>query len=147
MQCPVCLECTVDRTVPCAHALCDACAEAWMRRGHHTCPTCRTPIVNMTSRPVEDVGGGVRILFDATGGAQEHLGITLTASSMCAGVRITRLDRRDLAHRAGLRIGEVITHINSRPMTDHKVAIDVMETARVARVSLCLRVRRWRMGF
>lgn len=146
MECPACLECTIDRVVPCGHSLCEACADKWMERGHTTCPMCRAPMVSITSKEHIYVGRNtIRISFDSS---PYHMGVTLTASAVRDGVRVRALNRRDLAYRSGLRTGDVITHINSMAIVDHRAAVDIIDIARSSNIPLYLNVRRpWRFTF
>lgn len=70
----------------------------------------------------------------------DHLGITVCSSRH--GIRIRKLVRRDLAYRTGLRNGDIITHINSIPVSDHRTAVHIIEAARENLIPISFRIRR-----
>ncbi len=70
------------------------------------------------------------------------MGVTLTSGQQ--GVRVIRLNRRDLGYTYGLRVGDVITHINNIPIGDHQMAINIMDRARMTSLPIRLSVRRRR---
>ena len=125
-ECPVCFNPTENRVQPCGHKLCGKCAGIWKISEHNNQDTMST-----------DAATIIHINFDDE---NSHLGITLVSGAL--GVRVVRLDRRDVAASAGVRRGDVITHINSIHTTSHSVAIDIIEQARLNTIPLMLRIHR-----
>ena len=129
-ECAVCFEATAARLAPCAHAVCAACAGAWLDAGRRTCPLCRQLVV---AHP-RHAGPGARdrvILFDEG----THAGVTLTAHAR--GVRVSALDPRDRARASGVRVGDVITHVNGLAVgADHAAAVALVDRATACRAPL-----------
>lgn len=127
-ECVVCFNETADAIEPCGHVVCHTCATRWLQR-RATCPVCRA-VVARAPQPARD--GHVAIATEAHG----HVGVRL--SDALAGVRVVSVDRRDLAYAAGLRAGDVLTHINGIRVSEHAVAIAIVECARANRIALRL---------
>lgn len=139
MDCAVCLCPTTDAVRPCDHPVCDACLHAWLARGQHTCPLCRGAVV---PRAPPHKAKRVRVVdFPAP---DAHAGITL-ADARGGGVRVVRLHGADRAARCGVRVGDVITHINGVPTRGHRAAVAVTDRATQARLPIAytLRARWW----
>lgn len=60
--------------------------------------------------------------------SEHHIGLTIRSSD--DGVRVLRVSVDDLAHRAGLRVGSLITHLNGIRVTDQHRAVDIIHLAR-----------------
>lgn len=137
-ECHVCLQECSSSLAPCGHTLCAACARKWFARSP-TCPYCRTTPVAMPDHDPNNDEWLVDVPPDT------HLGLTLGSDNM--GVRVLRLTRWDRAHRSGLRVGDVVTHVNGIEVRTDKAAISVMNCAvkHTARVYLALARprRRW----
>jgi len=145
MECVACMEPTTSTVMPCGHPLCAPCATRWLQQSKHTCPTCRRPIVGVSSfeipccRRDEDI---VTIVFD--GAKDEHMGITLETAIASIGVRVRHVERDDMAYRCGLRRRHVITRINTIHVSDHETAVLIIEAARRASVPLSFHLTRRR---
>ena len=136
-ECAVCFEPTAARLAPCAHAVCAACAGAWLDAGHRECPLCRQAVVAHPSHAGARAGDVV-IRFDEG----THAGVTLTACAR-GGVRVGALDARDRARLCGVRVGDVITHINGIHVgDDHAAAVRLIDRATACRAPLACAVRR-----
>lgn len=141
-ECPVCFQTTDEFVYPCQHRLCVDCARSWMRRGNHTCPSCRQVVVRL-SNAYDNAPGESVVISNIS--PRQHLGITLTSSAP-QGVLVRQVGRADLAYTAGLRVGDVITHINSIPINEHSVAVAIIETARHNSLPIGFRLRRRKPG-
>lgn len=136
----MCLEPTDDAARPCGHPTCAPCLHTWVARGGATCPTCRGVLTGADAIP-PPAGGDLRLAFPP---GAVHVGITLADS--VAGVRVTRLHPTDLGLACGLRVGDVVTHINGLPMRGHTGAIAVIDRATRYREPLTFALRprrRW----
>lgn len=136
----------MDSVIPCGHVLCTACSTQWCLNGKATCPMCRGPIVAMQSTTSQPCAKNViHISFDGVA-IPRYLGITLHSADR--GVRVRALQRDGIARHSGVRVGDVITHINSIPTLQHSVATSILDGARVAKLPIRLTVRReWRFAF
>ena len=97
--------------------MCTRCQTRWLRQSV-TCPLCRGAV----DVPNADV---IRIEFDTSVDDREHVGITLRNAPL--GVQVVHLDRRDRAYRSGLRIGDIITHVDGKMVTDHRRTVDHLD--------------------
>jgi len=142
-ECPVCLSATSTRCLPCQHPLCDSCATKWCNSGRYTCPLCRVVMVPaVCGDAISAQGGRTLLTFSFNANAQPHMGITLSSSSCTEGVRVHTLHAGDYAHASGVRVGDIVTHINAVPVSDHGIAVRMIEGARHHGLSIVLAVRR-----
>ena len=144
-ECAVCMAGTCDRLQPCGHVVCTACFMRWVTRSP-TCPLCRGVVIG-TSSPDgalrEHDGSIVLIEFGANLGREsprDHAGITLTSHGNDS-VRVRRVVRRDMAYSAGMRVGDVLTHINGVPVNDHATAVAMIDRATQSGATLAIRRR------
>ena len=126
MECCVCFESTSFQLQPCMHHMCEDCYKKWMPKST-TCPVCRTAV----SFPGTEV---LRIEFVAPEYWREHVGITLSNTPI--GLQVLRMDRRDRAYAAGLRVGDIITHINHAAVTDHRTAVEILDRLALQKASI-----------
>jgi predicted extracellular nuclease len=61
-----------------------------------------------------------------------HFGVTLATSDVCEGVKIIRLNSKDLFYRAGLRAGHVVIKVNGRSVSNHERALDTLNECKAA---------------
>lgn len=120
-ECVVCWQPTTEQVVPCAHVMCAACAAQWLERTP-TCPVCRSTVVDVAGRPPT---GARELTIRVHVGV--HLGITL--SDHAYGVLVQDLLPCDAARRAGVRRGDVITHMNGIRVRGHGNAILIAQRA------------------
>lgn len=132
MSCNVCLEDTDGLVQPCNHPLCATCAAEWLSR-NPTCPICRSVVVGIV--PCGE-GEKVRLIAFAP---NCHVGITLKNKEN--GVCVVRTHPHDLARKCGVRVGDVITHINGIPTRHHVNAISIVNHATYLQYPLLCRVR------
>jgi predicted metalloprotease with PDZ domain len=69
-----------------------------------------------------------------------HLGVDISNSDVCAGVKIDKVNQRDLLAAAGLRAGMVITQIDGQAVGEHEVAMEMMNGAKSAEKKISLTV-------
>lgn len=131
-ECAVCLQETRNTVQPCGHFVCPACIDTWVEKHHYTCPMCRGILVRLRS---DDADSDLKIVLRG-----DHAGITLVNAE--GGVRVRRLIPCDRAYRAGLRPGDVITHLNSIPVCTHADAVAIVDRATQSRVDLAVTVKR-----
>lgn len=117
-ECVVCYFPTRERMRPCSHVVCSSCSCRLREKGCITCPVCRQVSVGDTSS-----SGGVVITFPPG----THAGVTFVASY--SGVCVSKLDRRDRAHACGLRVGDVVTHLNGVRVRMHEDAAAMADRA------------------
>lgn len=130
-ECVVCFHTTRTRTHPCRHVVCMECQVRW---GRFSCPVCR----GATVAPYESdrsADGGVLLQTPADG----HAGITIRQHRH--GVQVVKLDPLDSAWDAGVRRGDVITHINGLTIRDPQLAASVLDAMRGASLHLSIRRR------
>ena len=157
-ECVVCYEETHNTVAPCGHGVCETCIDAWIARGHRSCPTCRGLLV--ATRPVGVTERNcVRIYFHHRSDAARpsstfssttahHVGVTF--GNVAGGVRVLALHPRDRGVACGLAVGDVVTHINAIPVNDHRTAAEMTDRGTAARHTLvyrlALRSSRHRIG-
>lgn len=109
MECCVCMA-ACERTLPlCGHSLCRLCETEWRRRSS-TCPLCRRDLLPFDSELVDVT---IHFLGDDTRWLQ-HVGVRCTSD--VGAVRVTKIHPRDRAKACGLRVGDLITHIDHAPV-------------------------------
>ncbi len=64
------------------------------------------------------------------------MGVTLGTEEWFDGVVIEKVEHEDKAYAAGLRVGDVILSINETPVSDHTVAVELIESAVNAKSAL-----------
>lgn len=138
-ECVVCFTQTRSVLTPCGHPVCDKCAQQWLAR-KCSCPVCRATVV------MADAADDLPRIDFAPQGPAGFVGISLRNHRL--GVKVTWLHTRDLAYGAGVRVGDVITHINGVQISDSAVGVAVVECARANRIPLTFRLhprveRRW----
>jgi hypothetical protein len=147
-ECAVCLQETSNRLQPCKHAVCGTCIDTWVAKHHMTCPMCRG-VLTGTGRAPDTSKSLLQIVLK--NGA--HAGVTLVNDAMSGGVRVRRLVLCDRAYRAGLRPGDVITHLNDLPVQRHADAVAIVNRATQVQEDVIVTVHRqrrpwwWRMCF
>ena len=136
-ECMVCFEDTAEVVQPCEHALCAGCAQTWFAHHELVCPLCRRAV---TALPHVAPPGAhaVRIRLDE---GSTHVGITIRTCSV-GGVRVLWVDPDDCAHRAGIRRGDVITHLNGLRVDDHRTAARIIDRSTEVRADIACTVRR-----
>jgi len=140
-ECVICLT-ELDATavrLSCGHRLHSICLQRHLqtdRRGR--CPVCRrvvhdtTPRLNVdrTAAPSKAVVVAQSVTTSVAADATPHLGITVgDAPHHHHGVVVRRVHRNDAAYRAGLRPGDVLTHVNGIPCASHAQVIAMLEGA------------------
>lgn len=70
-----------------------------------------------------------QVTIDAREG---HFGISLSTSTVCAGVHVDNVVPRDLCALAGIRSGCVITHLDGRGVSEHAEAMETLDDAKSA---------------
>ena len=121
-ECVVCLESGSTVSVhPCRHLICRACMLAWLAQDRFSCPMCRQHVFGLGEDDESegaDEARTVRVVFHPN----THAGITLKNDGR-QGVRVTVTENNDRVSASGFRKGDVITHLNSLPVNDHKNAV------------------------
>lgn len=147
-ECMVCMETTQDTLAPCAHPICSSCAKRWFDRPNEPrCPTCRGVVVRVPGlmpdlsslSAVHDRGTTLRIDLKRSNGEEgrcHHVGLTVTNHGYGQGVRVTALHPRDKGLACGLRVGDVITHLNGIAVCDHATAVSVVDRASASGIDL-----------
>lgn len=138
--CVVCLEPTANAVRPCHHAVCETCIDAWLARGHPTCPTCRGTLVAARVVPIVPLRGTVHLDVDGAKGA--HAGLTLACGLVPGSVVVKCVMKTDRGAASGMRPGDVITHLNGMPVHDHASAVAVVDRATDLGTSLVCTVAR-----
>lgn len=135
-ECVVCFYPTAARTHPCQHVVCRGCQLRW---NHFSCPVCRRVTAPSAPSPAAEEAGPsavlrcvLRLPLD-TG----HAGITVRAHRH--GVRVVKIHPLDEAWAAGVRRGDVITHLNDVRVREATVAVAVIEAMRGADLHLTIR--------
>lgn len=128
----MCYEATTDRLAPCDHAVCGRCARRWFLT-KLTCPFClRVPCALVDGRRP-------RLLERELVVRPGPIGLTMASPD--GRVFAKGLTPGEAAHRAGLRAGDLITHVNNVPVRDHRGASSVIKSAEAeATAPLTLRV-------
>mgnify|MGYP003881751031 CR=1 FL=1 len=157
--CVVCFNETSEFLVPCAHTICRSCALEWLSRTS-TCPMCRADVASPSSTLANTTLHSnrslkVRLLCIPVSkkASSTHLGMTVSRGSTggIRGVCVIRLDPKDMAKAAGLRVGDLITHVNDIRVTEHEDAIRILECAKRHAVPVMLQVAsprsKWSIGF
>ena len=122
-ECVACMSPTTETLVPCGHFMCGACAMQWVVR-KPTCPVCRGVVVAL---PPTAAPTGPTVVIDFPKPSM-HVGITVS-DARGGGVRVVALVRKDRAMQCGMRVGDVITHINGIPVRDHRNAAAISDRA------------------
>ena len=142
-ECPVCLEETScdDRTflLPCRHTVCAACTARLHAACVDRCPLCREQIMGVDVAAIDEEDGDDVLEFSVGHGV--HAGITLTnLDASSSGVRVVALMEHDAAFAANLHVGDIITHVNGIPATQHRRVVDIINAS--TRHALPVRLRR-----
>ena len=137
-ECAVCFYATRTRTHPCRHVVCIECQVRW---GRFSCPVCRgamAPSLNEKTTDAADDGPGPPIVLLRTP-IDGHAGICVRLHRR--GVRVVEICPLDSAWDAGVRTGDVITHMNGLAIRDPHVAVSVIEAMRGVELHLAIRRR------
>lgn len=128
-ECVVCYEPTCHYVRPCDHRVCEDCARRWVERSIR-CPVCRSTLVAFTS-PTHDAptAAATTIVVHVPLAAASHVGVSLMNNDTGGGVRITHVRPQDLGACHGLRKGQVITHLNGIPVSNHVSAVEIVNAA------------------
>lgn len=145
-ECPVCLEETHEdeatRLLPCKHAVCAACTLRLHAACVDRCPLCRKEIAGI--EVLETASDDDSDVLEFCVGNGTHAGITLANAAATSeggsAVRVVALAERDAAFAAHLRVGDLITHVNGIPATQHRMAVNIIDAS--TRHALPVRVRR-----
>ena len=135
-ECPICMEFGTELSTNCGHGFCDTCFEQLMTYSRK-CPICRQTVLSV--HPYLPSSRDIFIPMDTD--APNHVGITVTTRAL-GGVRVTRVNRNDAAHRCGIRSGDVIFRINGIPSVSHDEAVFLMNSATQSKTSMYVTVRR-----
>lgn len=154
-ECAVCFQSTTDTLAPCSHPVCATCAEKWfVAQNHVECPLCRGVVVKIPTKDdtLNTTRRGVttktvlldnnRHEADSEEHHQCHVGFTLSDAWSTEGVRVVRLHPNDEAISCGIRIGDVITHMNGLPVHHHQTAVAIADRAANTRTNLICTVKR-----
>ena len=118
-DCPICLSRKVlQEVLACKHAFCDECIvrSVTLKRA---CPLCRQSVLAIHPRPST---AAVTLPPDTDG---QGVGIGLLPGS--TGVIVCDVHKNGLAHSAGIKRGQVISHVNGVPFRkDHFDAAQMM---------------------
>ena len=125
-ECIVCFEETTDVLRPCDHAVCRACAKKWFANHEPVCPLCKRAVVVLPH--VVPPPRGTTVCIRLEGVECTHVGITVCTCTL-GGVRVLRVDPNDRAHHAGIRRGDVITHLNGIRVDTHETAVRIFNRA------------------
>lgn len=63
--------------------------------------------------------------------AGQHAGVTLDHGNLRGAVRVTRLDKKDLLFKSGVRVGDVIVCVNGVRITTSHTAVRMIEACRL----------------
>lgn len=125
-ECCICFYATANRISPCGHLMCKECILRWCHTTN-TCPLCKNVVLSPCPmcdlKPTDEPSLYVKVCPD------RMIGITLT--DVRVGVRLKTVDRHSLAHRLGMRRGQIVTHVNDIPMTTPHDLIEMVYEARV----------------
>ena len=143
-DCPICLESLEGETVllSCTHVLHAACLTKYLQREDlGRCPLCRQTFY-VTSPPIDPAARSSRTIRYGT--PTPHAGITVVDAPR--GARIQRIQRADSGATCGLRVGDVLTHLNGIPCRGHAHCVAVVDAAMLHRTDVMCTVtrpRRW----
>lgn len=128
-DCPICFDNVPNhdmlRLHPCRHLFCRTCTARWLEKSLR-CPSCRTTILATSpSRDPDDAHSDTIVCqFE---NSKEHAGITLEGDGP---VRVTRLSRKGVAYRSGIRRNDTILAINNIPCIGHEHTVRMWDAAR-----------------
>ena len=145
-ECPICLEPTSCKALPCNHPLCNECSQKWLVR-KMKCPLCQQGVYGMNGTPPSNEEKGSQIVLDfatSPGGNPCHpCGRSLTSSSSPIkihagmtfanfypeGVLLVRVKKGDLAQRNGFKAGMVLLSANGIKLSNHALTADLVNAA------------------
>ena len=161
-ECVVCFSPTDNTLPPCDHRVCLECIQQWTEISLH-CPMCRGVLLGRHPlQPPDECPVTSTPKFPRR---RWRLGSSVPRQRACivhsppgtfpgisfynavGGVLIRWLRKVDQAYKSGLRVGDVVTHINGMPVTDHATAVKLFDTARVHGVTLTCTLRGWQCGW
>ena len=123
----ICVSCyhpTQTVLLPCRHHMCDACSSRWLIR-RPLCPMCRGGVIGTqpsSHRPT-------RLRHIHASDDSPDVGITLTNAESGGAVRVLGVRKRSMAHQCGVRVGDVITHINGIRVCEHQFAVLIVNAS------------------
>ena len=125
-ECCICFHPTENTVEPCQHRMCKECIVRWSRRTMR-CPMCKACLLSPCPlQTLNTASCNTTIHFDVP--SHSKVGITLCETNR-GRVRVKAVQPKDLAHRNGLRKGNIITHINDLPVSSHHAAISIINQA------------------
>ena len=150
-ECAVCFSPTDNTLPPCNHRVCLECIHRWTETSLF-CPLCRGVLLGRQPLlPTRDA---------AVIHPQKHRHVSkrmrecvvhnppgtfpgISVYNAVDGVMIRDVRKVDQAYKSGLRVGDVVTHINGMPVTDHATAVAIFDTARIHGTTLTCTLRGW----
>ena len=132
-ECCVCFEDTQHRLLPCNHDVCQTCLEKLWKMKKTLCPMCKQVICQNNVYNVDKRNIIIRFENKAFAG--------ITLRDMKDGVIISKIQKYDSCYTSGLRVGQVITHINGLPCdVGHYNICQIFETASKKKLDLEIRL-------
>jgi hypothetical protein len=124
--------------------MCAHCSQRWFVTHAPLCPTCRTVLVGMPHvDPVRDGPKRRRRICITFPEPDSKVGVTVR-NHPPGGVRVVALETIDdaMAIRCGVRMGDVITHLNGIPVNEHSIAAQAFDRAAQTRTDVVCAIRR-----
>jgi len=131
----------------CAHHFCFDCMTQWANKAS-TCPTCRAPIYSIVRDPEfatlvgaickASEGSGTDRGLSAFEGKGKTLrishpaGLVLTSTPGVTGCKVVKAATGNGAAAAGIRARDTVLAVNGTPVSDHKVAVKLIEASSLA---------------
>jgi hypothetical protein len=123
MECIICFNEMVGsdfvHVLPCRHSYCETCIIEALKR-QTKCPVCRC-VPTSVEKDCSDTKD-LKIACEIR--PNEHFGITLIDTD--GAVKISRINRNDIAYLSGLRKYDILTSINNIPCIKHNEVINVL---------------------
>jgi len=139
MECPICFEIIENSCIgSCMHHYCYKCLIKWISFGGIICPSCKQTIYeikmdkefDLINNPnninivIEQYTRKLNVIFESN----KPPGITIE-NLTGLGVKIIKLNKKDVCYNSGLRVGDVILKLNNIPCYSHDDAIKVIKNS------------------
>jgi len=125
-ECVSCYAPTQNTVQPCAHSMCEPCAAKWVvAMDKRSCPLCRGIVVRIGPSPEEGLLVHGRTVWVV--GKEVRVSVASIPSRM--GVCVVAVAEVAAAYAAGIRRGDILTHINDIPLHAHDQAISIIDRA------------------
>lgn len=139
MECSICFELIENSCVgSCMHHYCYKCLIKWISFGGIICPSCKQTIYeikmdkefdlinnpNNSNNIVEEYTKKITLNFIS----DQPPGITIQNINGF-GVKIIKLNKKDVCYKSGLREGDIILKLNNIPCYNHNDAIKIIKNS------------------